>query len=275
MFNSPTNSFTIFKKGSTTFFFFSLFFPLKKRKEVFDLYAFMRIPDDYIDQMFPDVSKYNNFKSNYLNKKSNIKVINNFLKLEKKYRFDKSWTQAFFRSLDLDLTKKTYKSFQELENYLYGIAEVVGLYMCRILDLPEEALEYGKKQGKAMQMINIIRDINVDKTQMGREYIPHEFLEKFGLKDLSFETIQKNQKNFENLIHFLIDKYLEVQEAAQHGYKFIPRRYLIPIKSAADAYKLTAKKIKANPMLIFKGKVKPNKFEYWKILISNLFYKYA
>ena len=41
------------------------------------------------------------------------------------------------------------------------------------------------------------------------------------------------------------------------GYYFIPRRYLIPIKTASEMYKWTGRKIHQNPFMIYELKVKP------------------
>jgi phytoene synthase len=273
MFNKNSQAYAIFKKASTTFFFFSLFFPPEKRKDIFDLYAFMRIPDEYIDQKDPDIRNFNTYKAEYNKHYSSNEFINKFILLEKKYNLDKNWAQSLFSSFEMDIEKQSYQTFKELESYLYGISEVVGLFMAAILELPKESYKYARLQGKAMQMINIIRDINIDKTELNRVYIPQEYLNKFSIKDLDKKTIELNSNSFKLLIEFLIKQYLEVQKQATIGYKYIPKRCLIPIKSAADAYLLTAEKIRKNPMLIFETKVKPTRWEFYKILINNLFYK--
>ncbi|MEN2975104.1 MAG: hypothetical protein ABDH32_05955 [Candidatus Caldarchaeales archaeon] len=62
---------------------------------------------------------------------------------------------------------------------------------------------------------------------------------------------------------------MEWQDFAEKGYKYIPYRYLIPIKTAADMYKLTAKIIYRNPMILFRRKVKPQKIKIVTTAIIN------
>ncbi len=273
MFEVKSDQFKVFKNGSHTFFFYSLFFPKEKKVDVFYLYAFVRIADELVDQSEPNVKLLKEFETEYITGDTQNEFILHFLRIEKKYNFNKKWTQAFFKSMKTDLVKNTYKDITELNEYIYGVAEVIGLYLVNILELPANSIYYAKTLGRALQYINIIRDIDIDKRTLGREYIPQEYLKRFNLENLNKTTAYNNKENFIKFMNFLLDEYFKVQEEAEKGYKFIPRNYLIPIKSAADAYKLTAIKIRKNPLLIFEGKVKPNKIEFIKILISNLFYK--
>jgi phytoene synthase len=58
------------------------------------------------------------------------------------------------------------------------------------------------------------------------------------------------------------------QREAERGYHFIPYRYLLPIKTAADMYIWTARRIERNPMIVYEGKVKPPKA---RIVLQGLF----
>ncbi len=48
----------IFKKGSTTYYFSSKFFAKGVRDDVFKLYSFVRVVDDYVDMIPPDVESF-------------------------------------------------------------------------------------------------------------------------------------------------------------------------------------------------------------------------
>lgn len=41
----------------------------------------------------------------------------------------KSWIDAFLDAMKMDLTKKTYARYKDLQKYMYGSAEVIGLMM--------------------------------------------------------------------------------------------------------------------------------------------------
>ncbi|WP_348788106.1 phytoene/squalene synthase family protein [Leifsonia sp. NPDC080035] len=88
-------------------------------------------------------------------------------------------TRPFFASMRRDLSPVDF-SAEELREYVYGSAEVVGL-MCLAVFLhdspvPEATrrrLENGARRlGSAFQKINFLRDLAVDYTELGRSYFP-------------------------------------------------------------------------------------------------------
>lgn len=273
MFGIDKEIYNIFKGASNTFFYYSLFFPKAKRQDIFDFYAFVRIADEFVDKPDQDIEGLNNFKSQYIKGQTSNKFIANFLELEAKYSFDKAWTKSFFHSIELDTHRKIYQTQQELNEYLYGIAEVIGLFMSSILELDSRAYQFAQLHGRAMQYANIIRDIYIDQKELGRTYIPLEHIKNFGLKSLELGEVNNNPGNFKQLIEFEAKEFERLLILGEEGFKYINKRALIPIKAAADAYKLVIKRIVNNPMLIFETKVKPKKYEFYIILFKALFYQ--
>lgn len=263
------NSNAIFKKGSKTFYTASLFFPKDIRDKVTCLYAFVRTADDLVDQIPQKRKEFLKFKKQteqaFLSKNINNKIIQNFVELCIQYKIEKKWVDAFLIAMEKDLTKHTYYKYKELEDYMYGSAEVIGLMMSRILMLPKKAEKTAQLQGKAMQLINFIRDVNED-IDLGRQYIPQEDLEHFGIKKLSKEV---DVEKFRALIHFEIKRYKKIQQKASDGYKYIPRSSRIPIITAAKLYKWTATQIKKDPTTVFKQKIKPSKLKIITEYLKN------
>ena len=170
--------------------------------------------------------------------------------------------------MELDNYKNEYNSLAETLEYIYGSAEVIGLMMCRILDLDEQSFPFAQAQGRAMQYINFIRDIQED-NRLGRRYLP--LTPKHQTQDLHFETIQKRQQYFVQWLHNEIQRYFTWQNEAEKGYQYIPRRYLIPIKTASDLYQWTARQIEAAPTVVYQHKVKPSLGIIGKKLIKKTF----
>ena len=270
--NSNPNE-SIFKKGSTTYYYSSLFFPKDIKKDVFVLYAFVRTVDDYVDHTPAEKEKFIKFytetKKALLCGTSSNMIINNFIELSKKRLFKPEWILAFFKSMENDLYIKTYDSFKEVEEYMFGSAEVIGLMMAKIMQLPKEAEEAAKDLGKAMQFINFIRDISEDQ-QLKRTYIPHEDLQMFKVTSLP-PTSDEQIECFIKLIRFEIARYKTLQKKAEAGFYFIPKKYLLSIKTASDMYNWTANEIDKNPMIIFKKKLKPKKIQVVAKVVTNLF----
>jgi phytoene synthase len=74
-----------------------------------------------------------------------------------------------------------YQTFEELRQYCYGVASVVGLVCIKIFGYRDPAAEpLAERCGLAFQLTNIIRDVKED-AAVGRVYFPQEDLAQFGL----------------------------------------------------------------------------------------------
>jgi 15-cis-phytoene synthase len=262
--------FNIFKLGSKTYFYSSLFFPKKIKEDVFILYAFVRVADDLVDSIPQKTNEYIRFKKeyqySYKGGKSNNIVINAFVDLEKRCGFDHRWVLAFFDSQESDLHTKEYKTIMDTEKYIYGSAEVIGLMMAKVLNLPVKSYLSAKFLGKAMQYANFIRDIKVD-CQLGRLYFPKNELKEQGLECLCIDSISDDVNNFQKYLRSQIKRYYKWQNEAEKGFKYIPKRFRIAIKTASDMYKWTVSKIDKNPEIVFSEQIKPS---YLRIILTGV-----
>ena len=88
-------------------------------------------------------------------------------------------TAPFFASMRRDLSAVDFTA-DELRDYIYGSAEVVGLMCLRVFlrgrpvkDSQLHRLEEGARRlGSAFQKINFLRDLATDWTTLGRSYFP-------------------------------------------------------------------------------------------------------
>lgn len=255
----------IFKRGSKTYFYTSIFFPETIRGKVFTLYAFVRTVDNFVDSVPQNAAGFYAFRDAYRKASEGIPsgdmVIDGFVSLEKECAFRHEWTESFFHSMEHDLSKRTYDTMAETLEYIYGSAEVIGLYMCSIMELDPESHKSAIMLGRAMQVINFIRDIDED-NGLGRRYLP---LAGYALKSLTKTEAEKNRNEFDRFIRDQIMMYLEWQKMAEAGYHYIPFRYRIPIHIAAKMYEWTASVIRKNPAIVYRKKVKPSKL---RILVA-------
>lgn len=246
-----------FKGGSTTYFNSSLFFPETVRDNVVRLYAFVRIADNYVDQVPQDIAGFislrRKFEEAVGGHPSGDIIVDDFVKLSDEKSFDASWTTAFLHSMELDLTKTRYETIDETLDYIYGSAEVIGLFMAKILGLNDKAAHAARMQGRSMQMINFIRDIAED-NGLGRTYLP---MSETSLPDLTENNARQSPDEFRRFLRAQIDRYLGWQSEASSGYRYIPQRSLIPVKTASDMYNWTARRIRRDPFVVFERKVKP------------------
>jgi 15-cis-phytoene synthase len=161
--------------------------------------------------------------------------------------------------MEMDITKKVYLNLDQTEEYIYGSAGVIGLYMSKILNVPEKYYENAKKLGNAFQYINFIRDIDED-LKLGRNYFPQDQLIAFSLPDLQPKTVFNKPQYYIAFIESSIHQYYLWLEEGLEGIRALPKPFSIAVQTASDMYEWTAKKITKNPFIVYEKKMKPNKF---------------
>lgn len=92
---------------------------------------------------------------------------------------------AFLGAMAMDLDVTGYGTYADLQRYMYGSAEVVGLWMLPLLSTDGQASRHeledpARRLGEAFQLTNFVRDVGED-LDLGRVYLPAEDLERFGV----------------------------------------------------------------------------------------------
>lgn len=81
-----------------------------------------------------------------------------------------------------DLVKTRYTSFDELRGYCEKVAGAVGVACVAVYGSHD--VERAQTLGIALQLINIMRDVDEDRA-LGRVYLPQEELDRFGVHELA------------------------------------------------------------------------------------------
>lgn len=263
----------IFKRGSKTYYFSSIFFPEPYRSAIVTLYAFVRTADDFVDQVLPDEVGFHHFVRlswKYWNAPTdpaatlvgNERIIADFVTLAKTSGIEEQLVQAFFASMELDLVKSTYETIDETVSYMYGSAEVIGLMIARIFQLPTDAEPTARLLGRAMQYINMIRDVSEDQ-KLGRQYLPTSELRATGLTELSAQAAARQPAAFRQFILTQLARQADWMLVARQGFCYLPRPLRIPVQTASDMYDWTANEIAQNPAVIWQRSVKPSR---WRVM---------
>lgn len=194
-----THLFRILKYG-TSYAIATGFFPKETAKKVLLLYSFVRIPDNIVDDQIDHTS----LKEHYIQAKIKLETLrdertqaytnNNrsdptrgqYIALFQDNDIPFQYSLDFYKAMIDDCTLHRYKTYEQLEWYMYGSASVVGLMMCHIIGFTDPKYEkkakiYATELGNAMQLTNFLRDVREDYEQLGRIYLPSEILKKYGL----------------------------------------------------------------------------------------------
>lgn len=147
------------------------------------IYGFVRLADEIVDT-FHDFDKASLLSALRQDTDRAIRdgislnpVLHSFQDTVNRFNIPKDLIDAFLHSMETDLDKKTYLSAAELEIYIYGSAEVVGL-MCLYVFCEGSTVQYqqlmpgAKSLGAAFQKVNFLRDLAADQQYLERSYFP-------------------------------------------------------------------------------------------------------
>ena len=152
------------------------------QQPIYNIYGFVRFADEIVDTFhnYDKASLLEEFKRDtYAAIERGISlnpILNSFQQTVNIYNIDHDLIEAFFHSMEMDLSQKTYntKNFNE---YIYGSAEVVGL-MCLYVfcegkkELYDKLKYSARSLGSAFQKVNFLRDIKADYNGLSRMYFP-------------------------------------------------------------------------------------------------------
>lgn len=187
-----------FTDSRTTNFYYSfLFLPPEKRQAIEAVYHFARHSDDAAD----DLRDPQAAARAIANRKDMLDqcfayadglppALDALQKAIKRFQIPRQPFDDLLLGLEMDLrmdrAAKPYQTFPELELYCYRVAGTIGLIAIEIFEYQNpQTREYAVCLGKALQMVNILRDIGSDAAR-GRVYLPKEDLDRFGVDPASF-----------------------------------------------------------------------------------------
>lgn len=239
---SFTTSKLITKKYSTSFSIAVSTLPDEMRKAIYSIYGFVRLADEIVDT-FHDVDQeflLDDFEKEYYKTLrlgiSMNPVLHSFGITVTKYAFPDELVDSFLKSMRADLSKQVYENNSELDSYIHGSANVVGLMSLLVFldgnkQRYEELKEPAMKLGSAFQKVNFLRDLKADSHGLNRLYFP----------DVEID-------NFTEEVKGLLVKDIEKEfEEAKKGIKELPGKSKLAVYIAFVYYKKLLQKIKQTP----------------------------
>ena len=152
------------------------------RPPIYNIYGFVRFADEIVDTFhtYNKEELLTEFKKDtYAAIERGISlnpILDSFQKTVREFNISHDLIEAFFNSMEMDLTKTAYNS-NGYKEYIYGSAEVVGL-MCLYVfcegnqQMYEQLIPYAQALGAAFQKVNFLRDVKADSENLKRVYFP-------------------------------------------------------------------------------------------------------
>ena len=228
-----------------TYYLATLLLPKAKRPFVHALYGFARYADEIVDDLASELSveekaevlsTWGNGVLADLKKGTSQDHVGRAL-IDTVNRFDipHEHFEAFLHSMTMDLTVQEYESYEDLLEYVYGSAAVIGLEMVPILGpLHKDAFGAAEKLGIAFQLANFIRDVDED-LDRGRVYLPLKELGQFGVTREMLEERVLTPEIIEAL-KFQIARVRQLQAEAAAGIKMLEPSSRPCIEAASTLY---------------------------------------
>ncbi len=263
----------IMEKHGKSYAFATRFFPKDLQQATAILYAFFRVPDDLVDEtpgtQEEKTLRLQTWKERWNTPPQTPSVDHPVLRATRDifatYHIPHHYGEAFLEAMTQDLTVTRYKTYKDLEKYMYGSAAVVGLIMSHIIGYKnKKTLNHAKALGEAMQLTNFIRDIKEDYKKRGRIYLPQEDMEKFNVseEDIKHDRLTENVKN---LLRYEIKRAKTQYAFAKKGINKLSPAGRLPVRVAAGCYEAILINIEKSGYDIFTQRVHTTFFE--KLLI--------
>ena len=257
----------LLKHHGKSYYFSTRLFPRDLQEATCALYAFVRLPDEIVDnspQETPDeiaaikdelLAFLARWKTAYQTGDSGDQILDFAAHVFHQRGVPFEYSQSFLDAMIQDTHQARYIDYQDLEKYMYGSASCVGLMMSHIIGFKSpKTLEYATKLGCAMQLTNFLRDIDEDYQQRGRVYMPQDELKNFGLSD---EDIAKRRFSpaFREFMRFQVERAHHLYDEANSGIKLLNKEGRFAVASASTLYRAILDKLEEQDFNPFAGRV--------------------
>ena len=188
----------IARSSAKNFYYGFLVLPARKRNALCAVYAFMRRADDISDDPSIPADQRREKLAAWIEglrrvvdgERTDDPVFMALADAQKTFNIPLDLLEKLVQGTAMDLPTQPacgdearlhYETFDELYDYCYHVASVVGLVCIRIFGYRDPRAEkLAEQTGVAFQLTNIIRDVKED-SQLGRVYLPYEDLRRFSV----------------------------------------------------------------------------------------------
>ena len=262
--------FDVTRRSGRNFYYGMKLTPGAKRSAMYTIYAFMRACDDLADEADPNdphaAERIEIFRGQ-MQAVFDDRAIGNelpeyrrlwpaFTHVVQQHRLDAKLLHAMLDGQRSDVAGAVYETFDELYQYCYRVASVVGLVCISVWghdDHPDVA-KLAEYRGVALQLTNILRDV-VEDSQVGRVYLPREDLERFGYDPANLPR-GRGGEGFEPLMRHYIDRARDYYEQSATLEQHIDPTCRAACRVITRIYRELLDRIADRPVAVLEGRVR-------------------
>ena len=260
----------IARSAAKNFYYGFLALPTRKRNALSAVYAFMRHADDISDDPTIPLDQRREKLNEWMNvlrrvvtgERTDDPVLLALADTHKTFNIPLDLLEKLVQGTAMDLPEakdKTtpavhYESFDQLYDYCYHVASVVGLICIRIFGYRDPRAEkLAEQTGVAFQLTNIIRDVKED-SQLGRVYLPSEDLRRFGV-EASALTNGNAATAFRPVLEFEAQRAREYYRAAEELLPLIDDDSQAALWTLVEIYRRLLERITARNYDVFSERI--------------------
>jgi phytoene synthase len=263
-----------------TYYLATLLLPPEKRPFVHALYGFARYADEIVDDLASTLT--DDEKANSLNQwgegvisdiksgKSDDVIGKALVDTVKRFDIPIQYFQAFLHSMAMDLTITEYQEYEDLQEYVYGSAAVIGLQMVSVLGIEkgvsiDEVNGAAEKLGVAFQLANFIRDVGED-LDRGRVYLPIAELQAHGV---TREMLERKvlTPQIKSALKEQIERVRKLQQESMVGINMLAKQSRACIQAASELYCGIVDEVEKIDYQIFSKRAKTSNWRRMKVAI--------
>ncbi len=182
------------KAGSKSFALASKVLPPDLRDDASMLYAWCRYCDDVVDGQEMGHGQFVDYRIGQANRLATLRAQTEaafagetappefvgMAQVFTRHSIPKRHAVEHLDGFQMDVDERVYETVDDILDYSYHVAGVVGVMMAHIMGVRDEpTLDRASDLGLAFQLTNIARDV-IDDAKAGRIFVPSELLEKHG-----------------------------------------------------------------------------------------------
>jgi phytoene synthase len=232
-----------------TYYLATLLLPPAKRPFVHALYGFARYADEIVDDLASVLTEEekaialkrwgDGVLADIKSGNSKDHIGSALVDTVKRFNIPITYFEAFLHSMTMDLTITEYHSYEDLYEYVYGSAAVIGLQMVAIMGTTStasitEVNAAAEKLGIAFQLANFIRDVGED-LDRGRVYLPVSELQAHGVtRNMLEERVLTPE--IRDALKEQIERVRRLQKEANAAIKLLSIESRACIEAASELY---------------------------------------
>jgi len=239
----------ITRREAKNFAYGIMVLPRAKRQAIAAIYAFARTVDDVADGELPPEEKRARLEElrAALGEDPADPVFVALRDARERFGISREPLEALIDGGLQDLEQSTYRDFAELRGYCEKVAGAVGLACVPIYG--SDDTEHAMTLGIALQLINIIRDVDEDR-RLGRVYLPQDELTAFGVEELA------PSPQFRELMAFEAERARTYLAEGLRLLDSLDRRSALCVGTFAGLYRETLDRIEAGGFDVFGEKTR-------------------